>query len=48
MSDIAPEFFFSTEQWQNGSSISNLGFAKTLEVLTTILVGNSLSFPMVH
>jgi hypothetical protein len=48
MIDVAVEFCSWTEQRQNGSSISNLGLAKTPEVLNTILEGNSLSFPMVH
>jgi hypothetical protein len=46
--DVAAEFCFSTKQLQNRSSISSLGLAKTLEVLNTVSVENSLSFLMVH
>jgi hypothetical protein len=45
--DVAAEFCFWTEQQQNGSSISSLGLAVTLEVPNTISEDNSLSFPMV-
>jgi hypothetical protein len=48
MIDVAAEFYSWTEQGQNGFSISSLGLAKTLEVLTTASRGNSLSFPVVH
>jgi hypothetical protein len=46
--DVATEFCFSAEQRHNGSSVSRLGLAETPEVLNTILVDNSLSFPMVY
>jgi hypothetical protein len=39
--DVAAEFCFWTEKWQNGSSVSSLGLAKTPEVSNTILVENS-------
>jgi hypothetical protein len=48
MIGVAAEFCFWTEQWQNGSSISSLGLAKTPEVPSTVSVENSLSFPMAH
>jgi hypothetical protein len=44
MIDVAAEFCCWTEQRQNGSAISSLGLAKTLN---TISEGNSLRFPMV-
>jgi hypothetical protein len=46
--DVAAEFCFWIEQWHNGSSVSSLGLAETPEVLNTILVDNTLSFPIVH
>jgi hypothetical protein len=36
MIDVAAVFYFLIEQRRNGSSISRLGLAKTLEVLNTI------------
>jgi hypothetical protein len=48
MIDVAAEFCIRTEHRHNGSSISSLRLAKTLEVLNTISEDNSLSFPMVH
>ncbi len=45
--DVAAVFCFWTEQRQNGSSISRLGLAETLEVPNTISEGNSLNFPVV-
>ncbi len=45
---VAAEFCFRIEQWQNGSSHLGFGLAETLEILNTKLVGNSLSFLMVH
>jgi hypothetical protein len=48
MIDVAAELYFWTEQQQNGSSISSLGLAETLEVSNIISVDSSLSFPMVH
>jgi hypothetical protein len=48
MMDVTAEFCFWTEERQNGSSHLGLGLAKTLEVLHTISVDNSLNFPMVH
>jgi hypothetical protein len=46
--DVAAVLCFWTEQRRNGSSISRLGLAETMEVLNTISEGNSLSFTMVH
>jgi hypothetical protein len=46
--DVAAEFCTWTEQRHNGSSISRLGLAKTLEAPNTISEHNSLIFPMVH
>jgi hypothetical protein len=46
--NVAAEFCFWTEQRQNGSLVSSLGLAETPEVLNTILVDNSLRFPMAH
>jgi hypothetical protein len=46
--DITAEFCFWTEQQRNGSSVSSLRLAETLDVPNTNLVGNSLSFPAVH
>jgi hypothetical protein len=46
--DIAVEFCFWTEQRHNGSLVSSLGLAETLEVPNTVLVDKSLRFPMVH
>jgi hypothetical protein len=48
MIDVAAEFCFWTEQRLNRSLHLGFGLAKTLEFLNTKLVGNSLSFPMVH
>jgi hypothetical protein len=45
--DVAAVFYFWTEQRWNGSSISRLGLAETLEVPNTVSKGNSLNFPMV-
>jgi hypothetical protein len=47
MIDVAAEFCSWTNQQQNGSSISDLGLAKTPKVPNTISEGNSLSFLMV-
>jgi hypothetical protein len=47
MTDVAVVFYFWTEQRRDGSSISTLGLAETLEVPNTISEGNSLNFPMV-
>jgi hypothetical protein len=46
--DVAAKFCFWTEQWQNISSVPSPRLAKTLKVLNTVLVENSLSFSMVH
>jgi hypothetical protein len=46
--DIAAEFCFWTEQWQNGSPVSSLRLVETPEVPNTDSVDNSLSFLMVH
>jgi hypothetical protein len=46
--DFTADFCFWTEQWLNGTQILGLGLAETLKVPNTIMVGSSLSFPMVH
>jgi hypothetical protein len=46
--NVAAEFCFWTEQRLNGSSHLDLELAKTPEVPNTNLIGNSLSFLMVH
>jgi hypothetical protein len=46
--DIAAEFCFQTEHRLNGTQLLGFRFTKTPEVPNTIIVGNSLSFPMVH
>jgi hypothetical protein len=46
--NVAAEFCIQTEQRHNGSSISSLGLAETLEALNTVLEDYSLSFTMVH
>jgi hypothetical protein len=46
--DFAAESYFWTEQRLNGTQLLGLGLAKTLEVLNTITVANSLSFLTVH
>jgi hypothetical protein len=46
--DFAADFCFWTEQWMNGTQLLGPGLVETLKVLNTIMVGNSLSFPMVH
>jgi hypothetical protein len=46
--DFAAEFCFWPEQRLNRAQLLGLGLTETLEVLNTITVGNSLSFPMVH
>jgi hypothetical protein len=48
MIDIATEFCIRIEQWHNGSSISSLRLAETLEVLNIVSEDNSLSFLMVY
>jgi hypothetical protein len=45
---VTTEFCFWNEQRRNGSSISSLRLAETLEVLHNILEDNSLSFSMVY
>jgi hypothetical protein len=45
---FAADFCFWTEQWRNGTQLLGIGLAETLKVMNTIMVGNSLSFPMVH
>ncbi len=47
MINVAAVFCFWTEQRRNGSSISRLRLAKTLEVPNTVLEGSSLNFLMV-
>jgi hypothetical protein len=42
--DIAAEFYFWTEQRQNGSSVSSLRLPKTMDVPNSVLVDNSLTF----
>jgi hypothetical protein len=46
--DFTADFCFWTELRLNGTQLLGLGLAKTLKVLNTIMVGNSLSFPMVY
>jgi hypothetical protein len=46
--DFTADFCFWTELRLNGTQLLGLGLSKTLKVLNTIMVGNSLSFPMVH
>jgi hypothetical protein len=46
--DVAAEFCSWIDQWQNGSSISSLGLAKTLDVPNTVSEGNSVKFLMVQ
>jgi hypothetical protein len=46
--DVAAVFCFWIEQRRNGSSISKLGLAETLEVPNTVLKVNSLNFLMVQ
>jgi hypothetical protein len=46
--DVVAVFCFWTEQQWNGSSISRLRLAKTLEVLNTISEGSSLNFPIFY
>jgi hypothetical protein len=48
MIDVTAEFCFWIEKRQNGSSISHIGLAETLEVPNAISDENSLSFLMVH
>jgi hypothetical protein len=48
MINVAAELCIQTEQRHNGSSISSLGLAETLEVPNTVLEDNALSFLMVH
>jgi hypothetical protein len=46
--DFATEFCFWTEQRLKGTQLWGLGLAETTEVSNTNIVGNSLSFLMVH
>jgi hypothetical protein len=46
--DVDAEFCFWTEQRQNRSSLVGFRLDKTLEVPNTKMVGNSISFLMVH
>jgi hypothetical protein len=46
--DFAADFCFWTDQQLNGTQLSGLGLAETSKVPNTIMVGNSLSFPMVY
>jgi hypothetical protein len=46
--DFAAELYFWTEQRLNGTELLGLGLTETPEVLNTIMVDNSLIFPMVH
>jgi hypothetical protein len=46
--DFAADFCFWTEQQLNGTQLLGLGLAETPKVPNTIMVGNSLSLPMVH
>jgi hypothetical protein len=46
--DFAADFCFWAEQRLNGTQLSGFGLAETSKVPNTIMVGNSLRFPMVH
>jgi hypothetical protein len=46
--DFTVDFCFWTEQRLNGTQLSGLGLAETLKVPNTIMVGKSLSLPIVH
>jgi hypothetical protein len=46
--DFAADFCFWTEQRLIITQLLGLGLAETLNVPNTIMVGNSLSLPMVH
>jgi hypothetical protein len=46
--NIAADFCFWAEQRLNGTQLLGLGLAETLKVPNTIMVGDSLSCPMVH
>jgi hypothetical protein len=48
MIDVTAEFCFWMKQRLNGSYLLGTGLADTLDVPNTILVGNTLSFLMVH
>jgi hypothetical protein len=48
MFNSAAEFCSWTEQRLNSTQLLGLGLTETLEVPNTIIVGNSLSFPMVY
>jgi hypothetical protein len=46
--DFAIDFCFWTKLWLNGTQLLGLGLAENPKVMNTIMVGNFLSFPMVH
>jgi hypothetical protein len=46
--DFAADFCFWTEQRLNRTQLLGLGLAETPKVPNTIMLGNSLSLPMVH
>jgi hypothetical protein len=46
--DFIADFCFWTEQRLYRTYLSGLGLAETSKVPNTIMVGNSLRFPMVH
>jgi hypothetical protein len=46
--DLAADFYFWAEQRLIGTQLLGLGLAKTPKVPNTIMVVNSLSFPMVY
>jgi hypothetical protein len=46
--DFAGDFCFWTELQLNGTQLLGLRLAETPKVPNTIMVGNSLRFPMVH
>jgi hypothetical protein len=46
--DFAADFCFWTEQRLNGTQPLGLGLVETSKILNTIIVGDSLRFPMVH
>jgi hypothetical protein len=46
--DSAADFYFWTELWLNGTQLLGLGLPETPKFLNTIMVGNSLNFPIVY
>jgi hypothetical protein len=46
--NFVADFCFWTELWLNGTQLLGLGFAETLKVQNTIMVGNTLRFLIVY